>query len=219
MNKPESSQSKGDLTLLSHVFLSYVRENSATIDRLRKYLINRQIKTWVDRYDVDPGSRWKLATRRAIKEANFFIACFSAQYYRQDDTWMNEELQVAIEKLRQRHVDRTWFIPVKLSPCELPEFEIGGGATLQDLQYVELYPDWNAGVERLATALARQFGSLPSSPQSSSSNSSGKNMNVEMDKLIVQDETTISQGSGDSSGNFTLRVREAEIKKLNIKQE
>jgi hypothetical protein len=210
----ELSHEKGGLTVPSHVFISYVRENAAIIDRLREDLILHQIKIWVDRYAVDPGARWKLATRRAIQEADFFLACFSAHYYRRNDTWMNEELQVAIEKLRQRHVDRTWFIPVKLSPCELPELEIDSRATLRDLQYVELYPDWHAGVERLAAVLAGQVGSLPAPPQPLPGD---KTMNVKVDNLNAG-TAKFTQGSEDGKGNVVVHVGNAEVEDFEINQ-
>ena len=34
-------------------------------------------------------------------------------------TFMNEELTVAIEELRQRSGDRIWFIPIQLNECEI----------------------------------------------------------------------------------------------------
>lgn len=139
--------------MAAHVFLSYVRQNALLVERLKKELEASNIVTWLDRVDLAPGARWKLGIRCAIREAAFFIACFSAEYRQRTDSWMNEELTLAIERLRQRHVDSTWFIPVKLARCELPELDIGGGQLLSDLQYVELVPDWEAGVKRLVTVL------------------------------------------------------------------
>ena len=75
---------------------------------------------------------------------------------------MYEEITTAIEVLRQTPADRTWFIPVRLDRCEIPELEIGAGVTLGDFQRVDLFPDWGAGVQRLAGAirssLTRQAG-------------------------------------------------------------
>jgi len=66
---------------------------------------------------------------------------------------MNEELVLAIEELRLRPTDMAWFIPVKLNRCEIPDRDIGAGATLQDLQYVELYQDWDAGIQRIVNVI------------------------------------------------------------------
>ena len=62
---------------------------------------------------------------------------------------MNEELTIAMEELLQRPTERIWFMPVKLNECEIPVRDIGGGETLRDLQYVNLYEDWDDGIQRI----------------------------------------------------------------------
>lgn len=140
----------------SSVFLSYVRENAFLVEQLKRALETSGINTWLAPGDLAPGAHWKIEIRRAIHEANAFIACFSVEYHQRTDNGMNEELTLAIERLRQRPVDSTWLIPVKLVPCALPELDIGGSQWLSDLHYVELYPDWEAGVKRLSAALLGQ---------------------------------------------------------------
>ena len=138
---------------MSHVFISYVRENQEDIQRLYDGLTKHGVKVWLDRYDIAPGTRWKQTIRRAIGQGAFFIACFSKEYNAREKTYMNEELTLAIEVLRQRPADQAWFIPVKLSECEIPDRDIGGGETLQDLQYVELYKDWDSGIQRILNVI------------------------------------------------------------------
>ncbi len=62
---------------------------------------------------------------------------------------MSEELSIAIEKLQQKPIDKIWFIPIKLNECEIPNINIGEGETLQDLQYVNLYEDWETGIQQI----------------------------------------------------------------------
>jgi HEAT repeat protein len=62
---------------------------------------------------------------------------------------MNEELTLAIDVLRQYSTDRAWFIPVLLEECDVPTRSTRAGETLQDLQYVELYRDWDAGIKEM----------------------------------------------------------------------
>ena len=134
---------------MEHVFISYMHENIDDIDRLYQGLTSHGIKVWLDRNDIAPGARWKDAIRKAIREGTFFIACFSKEYNRRNETYMNEELTIAIEELRQRPTDRVWFIPVKLNRCKIPDRNIGGGETLNDLQHVKLYKDWDTGIQRI----------------------------------------------------------------------
>ena len=138
---------------MNKVFISYVSENIEIVDRLYQELKSHGIQVWLDRNDIDPGSRWEQAIRKAIRQGAFFIACFSEQYNNRHKTYMNEELTLAINELRQRPTDQIWFIPIKLNECKIPDRNIGGGETLQDLQYVNLYEDWNSGIQRIVKAV------------------------------------------------------------------
>ena len=140
-----------------HVFISYVHENEKEVQRLYDKLIQYGVKIWLDRHDIEPGVRWKNAIRRAIQGGAFFIACFSKEYSEREQTFMNEELTIAIEELRRRPTDRAWFIPVKLNECEIPDRDIGGGETLRDLQYVELYKDWDGKIKRILEVVQPNF--------------------------------------------------------------
>ena len=134
---------------MNKVFISYVRENIKIVDRLCQELRSHGIEVWLDRNDIDPGSYWEQAIRRAIQQGAFFIACFSEEYNNRGQTYMNEELTLAIDELRQRSPDQIWFIPVKLNECAIPDRDIGGGKTLQALQYVNLYENWDDSIQRI----------------------------------------------------------------------
>ena len=75
--------------------------------------------------------------------------CFSKEYNKRNDTYMNEELTIAIEEATSAPTDRVWFIPVQLNKCKIPDRNIGGGETLHDLQHVKLYKDWDDGIGRI----------------------------------------------------------------------
>ena len=138
---------------MQHVFISYVSENWTEIKEVYDVLKSHDIKVWIDRNDIAPGSRWRDVIRKAIRDGAFFIACFSKEYNKRNGTHMNEELTIAIEELRQRPTDRIWFIPVKLNRCKIPDRNIGGGETLNDIQYVSLYEDWDAGIQSILNVI------------------------------------------------------------------
>lgn len=138
---------------MKHIFISYVRDDQESVNRLWKDLRSRGINVWLDREDIMPGQRWRKAIRRAIREGAFFLACFSCKYSAREKTYMNEELILAIEELRQRSSDKTWFIPVRLEECEVPDREIGGGENLTDLQWADLFPEWGHGLQRILQAM------------------------------------------------------------------
>lgn len=137
---------------MPHAFISYVRDDSAKVDRLAAELRNVGIDVWLDRERIRAGQRWRAVIRAAIREGAFFIACFSRAYAERDRSYMNEELTLAIEEIRARPVDRTWFIPVLLDGGEVPDRQFGGGETLRDIQHLDLR-EWERGVEELVATL------------------------------------------------------------------
>ena len=141
---------------MQHAFISYVRQNQEAASRLYHDLTSRGIHAWLDRNEIKPGVRWQQAIRKAIQEGASFIACFSKEYNDRDTTYMNEELTLATDVLRQRPhtLDKPWFIPVKLNECEIPDRDIGGGDTFKDFQYVELYKDWDLGIQHLLESIS-----------------------------------------------------------------
>lgn len=134
---------------MSHVFISYVKEDLIEVERLCSALRAKNIEVWLDREQIRPGYRWQSAIRKAIKEGAFYLACFSPAYVAREQTYMNEELTIAIEELRKRTNDRAWFVPIRLSKCEIPDRPIGAGETLRDIQWLDLYPDFDTAIVRL----------------------------------------------------------------------
>ncbi len=135
------------------VFVSYVRNDRDSVMRLVRDLQRYGIEVWLDRFEIQPGEDWKIAIRKAIEKGMFFIACFSSDYWNRQENLMNEELQIAIEKMRRMQDERIWFIPVKLNPCSIPDFEIRSGKFLDSKQWVELFNDWNEGIHRIVSVI------------------------------------------------------------------
>jgi len=138
---------------MAHVFISYVRENLAEVDRLCSTLKSAGVLVWLDREQLRPGQRWQDGIRGAIREGAFFLACFSRESLTRERTYMNEELTLAIDELRKRPSSRSWFIPVVLDGGDVPSRSIGGGETLRELQWVDLGTDWEKGVSAILTVI------------------------------------------------------------------
>lgn len=155
------------------VFLSYVREDASQVDRLVQDLRKRGIEIWLDREQIQPGERWQEAIHNAIHTGLYFIACFSKNYSSRDKCFMNEELTTAIDQLRQYPSDRTWFIPVLLSECEVPNRIVGGGETLRSFQWVELFRDWDSGLRRIVSSISAASARSKKNRQASESGTSG----------------------------------------------
>jgi hypothetical protein len=135
---------------MSHIFVSYVREDKELVDKLVADLERRGAQFWLDRKDIKPGHFWKDAIREAIEEGNFFLACFSKNLVTKERSVMNEELLLAVDEIKLRQWGAPFFIPVKLNACDITRIPLGAGRTLADLQWVELDQNWRDGIDRIA---------------------------------------------------------------------
>jgi len=142
---------------MKKIFISYVRENRKIIDNICERFEEANIEYWLDRKDIDPGKDWRLAIKKAIKEGSLFLACFSTESVSKETSYMNEELCLAIEILRQKRIDAGWFIPVRLNKCEIPDHEISSGRSLNNIQRVDLFEEFEEGLKRLIEAIRRRL--------------------------------------------------------------
>src|ERR1035437_5635522 len=95
------------------------------------------------------GQNWPRAIEAAIESSDFFVACFSGNPVRQKGGFQSE-LRYALDCARQVPLDEIYIVPVRLDDCAVPR-------TIQhELQYIDLFPDWDAGMKRLLTMLRRE---------------------------------------------------------------
>ncbi len=140
-----------------HVFISYVREDRDKVDRVQRLLEAAGIPVWRDTADLWPGEDWRIKIREAITaNALAFVACFSDNSEEKESTYQHEELLLAIDQIRLRNPAHPWLIPVRLSTCALPQYELGAGRTLDSIQRVDLIgDDWDTGAARLVAGVRR----------------------------------------------------------------
>lgn len=78
---------------------------------------------------------------------------------------MNEELTLAIEEYRKMAPGRTWLIPVRFDNGDVPEWDLGAGRTLSDLNYSDLFGDGHAAqAASLVTTIHGVIGDKQLSP-------------------------------------------------------
>jgi len=137
----------------TRVFVSYVREDLDIVDRLVAALLDAGYDVWIDRDRLLPGMRWKAEIKNAIAAGDFFLACFTPRYWK-PESYMNEELLAAVERLRLMPRSRSWFIPAMLEECELPDHPIGPGETIANsLQYADFGTDWDLAMSQVVAVL------------------------------------------------------------------
>lgn len=143
-----------------HVFISYVREDKEAVDGLCSVLDAAQIPYWRDRNDLGPGDAWRAKIREAIRDDSLvFLACFSDASRARTKSYMNEELTVAVEEFRLRPPGHPWLIPVRFDEGDVPEWGLGGGLYMSDLNYCDLFGKHHtANAARLVTTIHRLMG-------------------------------------------------------------
>lgn len=149
-----------------HVFVSYVREDNAEVDKLCAVLEAAGIPYWRDRKSLGPGDAWKAKIREAIRGGSLvFLACFSGNSRAKERSHMNEELTLAVEEYRKMPPGRTWLIPVRFDAGDVPEWDLGAGRTLSDLNYSDLFGEvYAAQAASLVTTVHAVMGAKKLGP-------------------------------------------------------
>jgi TIR domain-containing protein len=132
------------------IFLAYVEEDRCLADRLFGELEGQGFSPWLDRRKLLPGQNWPRAIEEAIETSDFFIACFSRRSVRKKGAFQSE-IRYALDCARRIPLDEAFVIPVRLDECRVP------WVIRRQLQYIDLFPDWNRGLRRIVGTIQRQM--------------------------------------------------------------
>jgi len=133
------------------VFLAYVKEDLAAAERLYDTLTQAGFGPWMDVRKLLPGQNWPRAIEGAIETSDFVVACFSTNSV---NKWggFQAEIRYALDCARRIPLDEIFVVPVRLDACRVPR------SIQRELQYVDLFPDWERGVRRLLAMMRRRSG-------------------------------------------------------------
>ncbi len=141
------------------VFISYLSEDRAVVLELIRELEARGVKAWVDRKKITPGIYWADAIKEAIWSSEYVIVCFSMSYSGRPCSFMRQELTWAIESFRRSGIPR--IIPVRLSDCAVPSISIDEERALCDLQWIDMFPNWDSGTRQVLSVFTPSDLSVP----------------------------------------------------------
>jgi hypothetical protein len=131
------------------VFIAYVEEDLEHAKNLYRAFEKHGFRPWLDKKKLMPGQNWPRAIETAIQTSDFFVACFSERATTKRGTF-HSELRYALNCASKVPLDEIFFIPVRLDNCVVP------GRIARKIQYVDLFPDWETGVDRVIAVLRRQ---------------------------------------------------------------
>jgi hypothetical protein len=131
------------------VFIAYVEEDLSFAKKLYRTLDESGFRPWLDKKKLMPGQNWPRAIETAIQTSDFFVACFSRRATSKRGSF-HSELRYALFCAAKVPLDEIFLIPLRLDDCLVPR------RISKQIQYVDLFPDWKAGVSRLIAVIKSQ---------------------------------------------------------------
>jgi hypothetical protein len=128
------------------VFISYAREDVDSAQRMYRDLKANGLDAWLDKEDLLPGDEWRPAITAAIRKCDYFLALLSSNSV-QKTGYVQKELREALAALDQLPQGKKYLIPARLDECK-PSYD-----RLSDLNWVDLFPSWETGLNRIVVAL------------------------------------------------------------------
>lgn len=93
------------------IFISHCTNDDQFVNQLRTELQLRGFETWVDHFDVPPGSHWEKVVDQALSKCHTLIVIFSQA--------ATESLNVRVEWM-EFHTKSKLIIPIKIENCVIP---------------------------------------------------------------------------------------------------
>jgi hypothetical protein len=134
---------------LPRVFVAYVHEDGDKAGRIFDTLLSAEFDPWMDERKLLPGQNWARAIQNAMETSDFAVCCFSHNSIRKRSGFQ-AEIRYAMECARRLPLDQIFLLPVRLDACPVP-FDVS-----REMQYVDLFPDWDAGIGRVVEAIRQQ---------------------------------------------------------------
>lgn len=132
------------------VFIAYVQENYESALRLDNQLSRRGFSPWLDKMKLLPGQNWPRAIERAIDVSHFVLFLYSRRAASKRGGFQ-AELRYAMDCARKLPLDEVFIIPARLEDCAVP------AKLTREIQYVDLFPDWDKGLRKIIATMKRQL--------------------------------------------------------------
>jgi hypothetical protein len=131
------------------VFIAYVEEDLVHARRLRDALTDAGYAPWLDKDQLLAGQNWPRAIERAIDLSDAFVACMSSRSQAKRGQFQSE-LRYALDCADRMPLDESFLLPVRFDGCAVP------GQIARQVQYVDLFPDFDRGFRQLLRALRKR---------------------------------------------------------------
>jgi hypothetical protein len=130
----------------SMVFLSYANEDQKDARKIFEDLKGHGVNVWADFDSLRPGSKWKIAIKKAIEESQYFLAVLSSNSSKKG--FVQKEIAQALDILDEFPESDIYIIPIRLNECS-PSHD-----KLKELHWVDMFPTWDDGISRILSVVA-----------------------------------------------------------------
>jgi hypothetical protein len=132
------------------LFLAYAAEDLTAVRMLYDSLLSAGCQPWLDKEKLLPGQNWPRSIERAISMSDFFLPCFSKRSANKPGGF-HSEMRYALDCASRLPLDDIFIMPVRLDDCQVPD------RITAQIQYVDLFPDWRHGFERLMSSMRSEM--------------------------------------------------------------
>jgi hypothetical protein len=115
------------------IFVSYARKDLQRVRPICEKLKSHKFELWFDQEDLVAGERWEDKIRDVINDCRIFLLFLSSSWV-QSRSYVQKELGIALEVLKEMPSDQVYIIPVRLDDCKVP-------AELSDLHWMNVWDD------------------------------------------------------------------------------
>lgn len=126
------------------LFVSYSHKDKDFVDKLALILVDKRIKVFVDRWEMNLGDSITTKIQDAISEASYLMIVLSQSSVASD--WCKREITSALMLELERK--RVVLLPVLIEDCEIPLF-------LRDKYYADFRNSFDKGLETVLESLSK----------------------------------------------------------------
>jgi hypothetical protein len=126
---------------LSYVFVSYFREDAKIVRALLDQFDRDGVPYWIDESGIELGEQWRARIAKTIEQAGAFLLCISSSYWSRPNSYVHEELGIAVSYAAKLDPSLQWILPFVIDESGIPSVNIGKDRRLSDLHAIRLKHD------------------------------------------------------------------------------
>ena len=133
------------------IFLSYAKEDLFYASKIHQYLTDMYYPVWMDIHNIKPGEKWHTIISNAILSSSAVLVLLSKHSVTKIG-YVQKEVRQILERSEYFPDSKIFIIPIRLDNTEIP-YE------MREIQYLDIYNDFQNGLQKLFTTLEDIFRS------------------------------------------------------------